>query len=157
MAIAEGLAEIGSALGALQTAENILNTFKSLGSDKERSAKLIELNRQIMATQTSAIQANAAQTALIERIRELEKTIADFETWDTEKQRYELKAIASGSFVYALKADAQVSEPVHYICQTCYENRKKRVLQRKPTNTASISLGKPSMYVCPECKSEIVG
>ncbi len=98
MTLSEGLADISSALGALQKASDILKGWASLRTDKERSAKLIELNGQILSAQTSAIQANAAQAALIEQISDLKEDIARFETWDREKQRYELRHIGDGAF-----------------------------------------------------------
>jgi hypothetical protein len=129
MTLSEGLTQIGSALGALQTASNIVKNWTSLRSDAERSAKLIELNSQIMAAQTSAIQANAAQTALIEEVGSLKTRLADFETWDTEKERYELKDASSGAVVYALKRNTGSAEPSHWLCPNCYQNRKKSILQ----------------------------
>jgi hypothetical protein len=37
----------------------------------------------------------AAQAELLEEIGELKKRVAEFETWETEKQRYELKEVGS--------------------------------------------------------------
>jgi hypothetical protein len=156
MDITQGLTDISGALGALQSASNIIKSLAGLRSDSERSAKLIELQSQIMSAQTSAIQANTAQTALIDRVRQLEAEIACLETWSTEKQRYELKALRPGSFALALKADAQGSEPSHYICQACYASGKKCVLQLRPAGLLKKQNGIHDMYVCPGCRAEIV-
>jgi Zn finger protein HypA/HybF involved in hydrogenase expression len=153
--ISQGLTDLGGALGALQTASNIVKTFAGLRSDNERSAKLVELTNQIVAAQTGAIQANAAQAKLINRVDELEKELMRFETWTAEKQRYELKEIAIGSFAYAVKKETQGSEPMHFICQTCYENGKKRILQIHHRPHVHAPLSKRSNYICPECKAEI--
>jgi Zn finger protein HypA/HybF involved in hydrogenase expression len=158
MPIADGIAEISSALGALQSAANIVTTLMGIRRAGDDSSKLIELNGKIIAAQSSIIQANAAQSAPVDRIRELERTIADLETWDAEKTRYELKSLAPGSFAYGLKANENGSEPIHYICQSCYENRKKSILQRKPPNPiAAQEFGEKATYVCPRCHSEIQG
>lgn len=154
MDIRQGLADIGSALGALQSASNIIKTLAGLRNEGERSAKLIELQNQIVAAQTSAIQATSAQSSLIDRVHELEAQIAQMETWSAEKQRYELKTVSAGAFAYALKADASGAEPAHYICQPCYEKGKKRILQFNPS--AMIDVGIPNTLKCPECKAEIV-
>jgi hypothetical protein len=135
---------------------NIIKTLAGLRSDSERSAKLIELQSQIMAAQTGAIQANTAQTALIDRVRHREAETARLETWSTEKQRYELKAIRPGSFAMALKTDAQCSEPSHCICQACYEGGKKCVLQTKPSGHLERQLGNPDKLFCPGCRAEIL-
>jgi hypothetical protein len=157
MDITQGLTDISGALGALQSASNIIKTLAGLRSESERSAKLIELQSQIMAAQTSAIQANTSQTALVDRVRQLEAEIARLETWSTEKQRYELKAVSAGSFAYALKANEQGSEPSHYICQTCYEKGKKCILQLKPSSFHAQQMGVPTSFLCPECKAEVIG
>jgi hypothetical protein len=120
MDVTQGLTDISGALGALKSAADIIKTLAGARSDRERSAKILELQSQIMAPQTGAIQANTAQTALIDRVRHLEAEIARLETWSTEKQRYELKAIRPGSFALALKADAQGSEPSHYSASASY-------------------------------------
>jgi Zn finger protein HypA/HybF involved in hydrogenase expression len=149
----QGLTYIGGALGALKSAADIIKTLAGARSDSERSAKILELQSQIMAAQTSAIQANTAQTALVERVRELEAQIAKFETWNAEKQRYELKAISPGALAYALKAEAAGPEPFHHICQRCYEKGKKSILQFSPSAMAELI---PNTFDCPECKAKIV-
>jgi hypothetical protein len=154
MTLIEGLTDLSSALGSLQSASSIIKTLSGLRTDSESSAQLAELNRQIMAAQTSAIQANTAQFALIERVRKLEADIVSFETWNTEKKRYELKEISRGSFAYILKEDARGSEPIHHICQICYEKGNKTILQLKHPGIAS-QFGKRYVYYCPSCKTEI--
>jgi hypothetical protein len=49
--------------------------------------------------------------------------------WDAEKGRYELKEVGPGAFARAVKPDVQGSDPMHYICPTCYEQGKKTPLQ----------------------------
>jgi hypothetical protein len=55
--------------------------------------------------------------------------------------------LAAGSFAYVLKEQEKGSEPIHYICQACYQNRRKSILQLKASNIASQHLRMPSMYV----------
>jgi hypothetical protein len=129
MTFGEGLADLGSALGALQKASDILKNWTSVGTDKERAAKISELNGQILSAQTSAIQANATQLSLIEQVGTLKAEIAQLETWEAEKERYELKNVSRGATVYALKKETQGSEPSHWLCPDCYQNRKKRFFQ----------------------------
>ena len=129
MTLTEGLADLGSVLGALQKMSNIIKDWASFATDKERAAKIGEINGQILAAQTSAIQANAAQASLIEQIGTLKTELTRFETWDREKIRYELRHVGDGSFAYVLKQDTGDSEPTHWICPNCYENRKRSILQ----------------------------
>jgi Zn finger protein HypA/HybF involved in hydrogenase expression len=141
--------EMFAGLGAFKTMLDMAKALKDMNDATVRNGAVIELQEKILAAQ-------AAQATLLERVGELETEVARLKAWDAEKQRYELKALPSGSFARALKADAQGSEPPHYICAACYERGKKSILQKKATNVASINLSKPPMYICPECKAEIL-
>jgi hypothetical protein len=145
------MGSINSVIQSLGTASQIVKSFLELRTTTESQAKVIELQGVILAAQSSALTANSEQFSMLERIRALEEEIAAIEAWGTEKQRYELKAIAPGSFAYSLKSDAQGSEPPHLICAACYERRKKAILQRRP----HIGIGMPNMLVCPECRVTI--
>jgi hypothetical protein len=70
-------------------------------------------------------------SALVDEISGLKKRIADFETWNAQKQRYSLHRPWSGATVYALKESASDREPAHWICADCYENGKRSILQSR--------------------------
>ncbi len=72
-----------------------------------------------------------AHSALRERLRELEKELAHYETWDAEKERYELVEFPGKVLIYALKKTGSNSDPLHYICPNCYQDHKKSLLQGK--------------------------
>src|SRR5579864_1037972 len=65
------------------------------------------------------------------RIDDLEKEVAGFENWETEKQRYQLTDFGGNSFAYSLKPQAANGEPSHRICPNCYERGQKAILQFK--------------------------
>ena len=76
------------------------------------------------------------------------KAIAGFETWDAEKQRYELKPIGTqGVFAYSLKPEHENGEPPHWICPDCYQDRKKSILQ-----TVIKTPGMARVAICQRCK-----
>lgn len=70
--------------------------------------------------QESILSAQAAQATLIEMVRELETKMARMEAWDADKQRYELKDLRRGFFVYIPKEGMENGEPPHAICTNCY-------------------------------------
>jgi CII-binding regulator of phage lambda lysogenization HflD len=142
-------AELITGLGIFKTLLDIAKGLKDIDTATARNAVAIELQEKIFAAHT-------AYSALLERVSQLEKQVTNFERWETEKQDYEMKALASGSIVYALKPSVQGTKPPHYICANCYEHQKKIPIQMKPRSSPSIHLGIPPQYVCPECKSEIV-
>jgi hypothetical protein len=62
---------------------DIAKGLKDINDATVRNAAVIELQEKILAAQ-------AEQTALVVRVGELEKEVADLKAWDAEKQRYEL-------------------------------------------------------------------
>jgi len=125
-------------LGALKTAFDLAKGLKDIDDAARRNAAVIELQERILAGQH-------AQAELLERISALEKEVANFEQWETEKKNYDLKAVHGDSFAYANKPVAGSTEPPHLICANCYQQRKKRILQR--TDMAHLE--------CPDCKNRV--
>lgn len=112
-------------------------------------AKVIELQGIIMSAQASALATQSNQLTLLERIRQLEKEVAEMEAWEAEKDKYQLQERREYLYVYVLKTDANNSEPFHEICATCYQHRRKSILQgRRVSEDLRI-------LFCPECKTEL--
>jgi hypothetical protein len=89
----------------------------------------------------------------LDRIRDLEEKVRNFDAWNTEKDRYELKQLSphGPAFAYALKRDAQPAEKFHCICASCYQRRIKSILQFD--RMASI-YSSEQILKCPVCGSE---
>jgi hypothetical protein len=105
-----------------------VQSLKDLAATAEVKARVTELYDVILAGQQAALQSTVQQQAHLERIRELEEELRNIKTWETTKERYKLASIAGGSFVYALKSDANPPEPAHWICPQCYEDSRKSIL-----------------------------
>lgn len=78
----------------------------------------------------------------------LKKQIADFEAWNRQKDRYELHEPGPGVYVWSLKKEAEASEPAHWICVKCYEDRRRAILQR-------LSGGNMMVFRCSSCETKI--
>jgi rubrerythrin len=139
--------ELFAGIGAFKTMFDIAKAMKDMDDTVRRNAAIAELGEQIIAAQTR-------YAAAIEEIGSLKEKLGRLETWNTEKQKYELKDLG-GVFAYALKTEAQGSEPPHYICASCYENGNKSILQVVPGNNARTALGIRPVRRCPVCKSEV--
>ncbi|HEX4296288.1 MAG TPA: hypothetical protein VHZ29_19300 [Rhizomicrobium sp.] len=137
------MASIQAAMTGLNAAANIGGALLKLVSGTEIQTKVIELNTQILAAQTSALAANSDQFALLQEVREMKEELARVKAWEAEKQKYELHRYPTGSFCYSIKDAMRGSEPPHEICANCYEQGKKRILQRQN-----------HLFVfCPNCKT----
>jgi hypothetical protein len=104
------IGSIAAAVNSLRTAGDIAKGLISLNTMTEVQSMAIELNQKIIEAQHQIFAANAAQTALVERIRDLEGHIARMKDWDAQKQRYQLVTPYSGIPVYALKKSMSEGE-----------------------------------------------
>lgn len=134
--------EVLASLGAFKAMLDLAKGLKDINDATTRNAVAIELQEKILAAQ-------AEQAALVEAVRELKAQVVGFETWETEKQRYELKALPPGVHVYTLKPDMAASEPAHHICQTCYQRNKKSILDQGETRSDVYHL------TCNECGADL--
>lgn len=144
------MSAVSALFGSLNTATEIVKSFVGLRDTAMIQGKVIELQTVILSAQSSAFAANATQTALLDQVRHLETQVASLKTWEAEKQRYQLQEMGRGAFAYVLKAEASGGQPLHALCQTCYERGAKSLLQ---------SNGAPRWdehyWACPVCKAQV--
>jgi hypothetical protein len=142
------LIAISQGLGALKAATEIIKTIVGLRDSAKILENTVELNTKILSAQQALADAQTEQTTLVQTIRQLEEEIARLKTWnDSEKQKYELKAIGGGSHAYALKESARGTEPEHWVCTQCYDDGKRSILQRMGLPHSGLS-----QYKCNRCQ-----
>jgi hypothetical protein len=137
----------GEIIASLTIFKTLLDSAKSLKNINDatiRNAAIVELQEKILSAQEQ-------QAALVERLRTLEKEVADHETWEREKERYQLTDHGCSTFTYSLKQEAANNEPHHRICSHCYQNRRKSVLQ----SHGRFSGGREKVS-CPSCKETVL-
>lgn len=143
------MTSISAAYTGLTAVKDIAVGLVNLKTIADVQAKSVELNEKIIAAQNHIFAAQASQSALISKVSELEKEIADIKAWDETKQQYALTTTRGGSFAYALKKERNPTEPAHWICANCYQDCKKSILQ-----SGQIVL-RIRHYKCHRCDSEI--
>jgi hypothetical protein len=136
--------EVFAGLSAFKSMLDIAKSLKDINDATIRNEAVIDLQDKILT-------AREQQTKLLERISELEKQVASFETWDAEKQRYELKDLGFGSLVYMLKREARGTELPHWVCARCYGDRRISIIQYT-SSVKNVGHG----YFCPACHIEII-
>lgn len=141
---------IQAAVSGLNTAGQIAKGFLQLHNLSEVQGKVIELQSVIMGAQGSALAAQSEQSALIERIRELEQELVRVKAWEAQKQRYKLLAPWRGAVVYGLKESMAAGEQAHWICTHCYEDGRRSILH--PIYPPK---GMGGHLACPKCKGEV--
>ena len=136
---------VGGAFAGLKGAYEIAKSMMGIRDAVMIQSKVVELLGEIMAAQEGALRSQERESALTQQIRELEQRIKQMETWDREKDRYELKELPPGVFVRALKRGMEQGKPAHCICEKCYQNGKRSILHKEEPNHGLI------IYFCQGC------
>jgi hypothetical protein len=84
------IADFAAAISSLKAAFEIAKTLVNARDAGVVRSKVIELQREILAAQASAVSAQSGQLAMLDRVRDLEKEVADLKAWDAEKEKYQL-------------------------------------------------------------------
>ena len=141
---------IAAALSSLKAAKDIAESMIGLRDTSAFQGKLIEFQSKLIDANNAAFAAQDERTSLLDRIRQLEKEVADFKAWEAEKQRYELVALAPNVTAFAVKETMRGTEPPHYLCANCFQKGKKSFLQQYVHGT------RVHKYRCNECKEDLI-
>src|SRR5262245_45986914 len=138
--------EITAALSSAKTIGDIAAFFLKAKISADVREKAIELQTTIIALQNSIMGAQAQNQQLMAENERLKQELARAENWEAEAAKYKLLQPLSGSFVYALNDDQLTTQPYHWLCPRCFQNKQKFILQKNGRE-----------YTCPACKNLIIG
>lgn len=141
---------ISAALTSLGLAAKFLKDSIEKIKDEAVREKVKELLDTIIPLQTYIISLNETISSLRKEKEAIEQKLREIEDWRQEAASYELVELASGVYAYMKKKTIPLSEPPHYLCAKCYNDRKKSILQRVRQSHAGMH------YVCHSCSSEII-
>ncbi|MCZ4331074.1 hypothetical protein ABRZ03_02475 [Castellaniella ginsengisoli] len=133
-------------ISAYKTAVETLDEAKVAAATNELQVQLTHLGAEVIAMQKESLQAAERERATLRAKNELEDRVRELETRISERARYELVDAFMGAFVYRLKEASADGEPMHYVCQTCLDNKAvKSVIQRHAAAGSDA--------YCPTCKT----
>ena len=148
--------EIASLFTSAKVAYDIAKGISSIKTEVERNEAIAEILRVLISVEHDALVMQNDHSLLLREkddlLREkddLIKKISEFEKWNETETQYELKSIAPGIFVFSYKETSQTTEPAHWLCANCYNDRKKSVIQLDHVSATG------SHYVCHKCNSKI--
>ena len=121
--------EIVAAIQSTKTAIDLVKAANGLSNYSELLTAVTAVQIKLTDAIASELASQEKQAALAERVRELEKQIADIEDWKSQIQRYALFQFPTGALAYALKPGLENGEPLHYLCASCVDNKQKSTLQ----------------------------
>ena len=138
-------AEIVAAIQGTKTAIDLVKATSGLSNYSELLGAVTAVQMKLTDAVTAALTSQEKQAELAERVRELERQIAEVEDWGTQMKRYSLFEFpATKALAYALKPDVDDGQPMHYLCTSCVDKKQKTTLQPQARN-----------LFCPICKSNI--
>src|SRR5260370_38734171 len=97
---------IAAALASIKAAKDIEQAMIGLRDTAAFQEKLLEFQSKLIDANNAAFTAQDERSSMLDRIRELEKEVADLKAWEAEKERYELQRLEPGELIYRLKSDA---------------------------------------------------
>ncbi|MEH6435803.1 hypothetical protein [Massilia sp. DD77] len=144
--------ELGAVSSAMESARTILGmakTFIQVGNSVEVNSVALDLNMKMLELLDRLQDARATESALAQKIQELERELRESEVFQSELENYLLFSPWPGAFVYARKRSLVGAQYPHYLCTNCVEGRVKSILQAVDTPKGWLN------YKCPRCSLEL--
>ena len=137
-------AEIVAAVQSTKALAELLKAAHGLSNYSELLTAVTAVQIKLTDAIASELASQEKQAALADRVRELEKQIAEVEDWKTQMQRYALFEFPTKALAYALKPGMEQGQPLHYLCTSCVDKKQISTLQPQGRH----------LY-CPVCKTKI--
>lgn len=146
------LSVITTAVGAISAAKELGKAAMGIRDFNEAAPVIAQLNDQLLKAQDALFRHNAELLALQQEQFETAKKLREMEEALAQRGRYSLFELSPGVFVYRVNvtpggSDVQNpsgTEPMHYVCQPCFDKGVKAVLARNETHLRVI-------HLCPSC------
>lgn len=140
-----------SAISGLTALAKTVVDIASSNDAAQRNALLIEFQKALIQTQGITASEQIKNASLAARNHELEQEIARLKDWSAEREKYELKEVATGIFARVENGTVGPLKSAQKFCANCFEQREKRILQFQ-----HVEAGRKKSLVCAHCKSTVV-
>lgn len=143
---------LAGAVSAANAALDMLKRGVAAHDQKIVETAIAEMTDKLRSVSSSALESMQHAIQSTQEVRELDKRIAELESENTklraaadERDLYHLVPLSPNTFAYTLKQLPNGASP-HYLCQACFDQGKKMVLQRPG--------GKP-YFSCSGCQAQV--
>jgi DNA-directed RNA polymerase subunit RPC12/RpoP len=140
------MSDLAVAVARLQEARKMITAAHDAAAFEGQK---VEFLSKLFDATNAMIVAQEERSALLERIRNLEKQNEQLKAWVAEKEKYELVALAPHVNALALKESMHKGEPPHYLCANCFDSGKKIGLHKR-------EYGYDDKYICNSCNQELL-
>jgi hypothetical protein len=122
--------EIAAFATAVSHAINIAKAIVDTRDETKLTSLKLEFVAALLELNTKQLSLAQGYQSVMDDNKSLKKQLEAYERWEQESQRYQLHQLEPGILVYALKPEHASTQPAHWLCAACYDERKKSVLQR---------------------------
>lgn len=140
-----------AAATGIATAQQLLASALGVRDFNASAATLARANEQLLNVQQQLFAHMAVAMQLQQDLFDSSKKLRQLEERQDERKRYALSAIFPGVFAYRYQSvnleKGQIADPVHFLCQPCFDKGIKAVLVRH----------NDICWTCPSCKTSYVG
>ena len=140
--------ELSEALKAIAAIGDLAQSIASGEIEDTIKSKADVLARSIMPLQGALFSLHSENRNLHKIKENLEQRIEDLVNWEKDAERYLLHSLAPGAFAYSLKEEHHDTEPHHYLCPSCFHDKRKSFLHLSPDG---------DKYACSrsDCETEV--
>ncbi len=146
---------IGAAVNSLRIAKDIGSAAVELRDFNQMAAEFAKMNGELLKAQDALFAHNASLLDLHGKYADACDELRKMKDALDERSRYALFEIGTGQFAYRLKvAGAReaagvpgTDEPMHFLCQPCFDAGRKMVLQLYPDAADG------PVAACPHCRN----
>jgi hypothetical protein len=141
------LVELNSVIAAFTAAKDLGLALVSERDRHKAAAIQIEFTEKIVQAQANLLQVLGIATEQAEALRTARERVGELEAGQREAQRYQLVEVVAGRGIYAYRLrpaselDERRDEPVHFLCQPCFDRGIKSVLQRSLNGNSLVCSG----------------
>lgn len=147
------------AIASLNAAAGIGRAALEIRDMAKLSGEVLKLNGAVLDAQQSLFKLSAELLALQQQHFETAEKLRKANEALAERGRYTLVQVSLGQWAYRVdvapqasgSGEPRVAQPAHYVCQKCFDEGRKVVLQH---STGSY-LG--PTFTCPGCKTDVYG
>jgi hypothetical protein len=146
---------VSAAVTAMSVAKELGKAALGIRDFNEIATVMAQLNDHLLKAQEALFAHNAQLLALQQEQFETTKELREVKEALAQRGRYALVELSDRVFVYRVNvapiggdvSDPLATEPLHYVCQSCFDKGIKSVLQ-KHRFYGAVSL------TCPVCKGD---
>lgn len=132
------LTSIITALSSLNVAKDAAQAALAVRDFNAASSAIARITDELIKAQQGLLAQNAVMAELQLELAKKRDELAELKKAADERARYSLVELSEGVFVYRLnqgQEGGQISgpngpEPIHHLCQTCFDQGIKSVLQQ---------------------------